>query len=315
MALTEDRVKEVGRRILASITGEPSLVNTNDDAGVARVGDLYILLKIDGYDAKSSLYPWCTLGDLGFRAITSAVSDIVAKGARPLFYAFSIGLEPSLALDEVEMLLRGIGEAIRFYGGELLNADTNISDVVWIDVAVVAVSSSPPITRRGVLPGSRLLLPKLGLPYICYYAHYVKREKVCRQEPACSTCCRPLTNPRIPEVLERYRHCIRSSMDISDTLSETLYELAELNQLVIRIDAAPGDLLRREAAEFIRREGLDPLKVLASTYEEYLPILVVDPGCVRELLKELRNIGLEYCLLYTSPSPRDLSTSRMPSSA
>ena len=25
--------------------------------------------------------------------------------------------------------------------------------------------------------------------------------------------------------------------------------------------------------------------------------------------------GIKYCLLYTSPSPRDLSTSRMPSSA
>ena len=35
----------------------------------------------------------------------------------------------------------------------------------------------------------------------------------------------------------------------------------------------------------------------------------LDPGC-----KELN--GLRYgCLLYTSPSPRDLSTSRMPSSA
>ena len=28
-----------------------------------------------------------------------------------------------------------------------------------------------------------------------------------------------------------------------------------------------------------------------------------------------KNIGLYSCLLYTSPSPRDLSTSRMPSSA
>ena len=37
-------------------------------------------------------------------------------------------------------------------------------------------------------------------------------------------------------------------------------------------------------------------------------------------LRANRNIsltptGLQYCLLYTSPSPRDLSTSRMPSSA
>ena len=31
--------------------------------------------------------------------------------------------------------------------------------------------------------------------------------------------------------------------------------------------------------------------------------------------KEIQNWGVAACLLYTSPSPRDLSTSRMPSSA
>ena len=35
-----------------------------------------------------------------------------------------------------------------------------------------------------------------------------------------------------------------------------------------------------------------------------------------EFLHQIRqHLGLEDCLLYTSPSPRDLSTSRMPSSA
>ena len=33
------------------------------------------------------------------------------------------------------------------------------------------------------------------------------------------------------------------------------------------------------------------------------------------LVEQLTMAGLEVCLLYTSPSPRDLSTSRMPSSA
>ena len=33
------------------------------------------------------------------------------------------------------------------------------------------------------------------------------------------------------------------------------------------------------------------------------------------LVNEFGEIGIDNCLLYTSPSPRDLSTSRMPSSA
>ena len=34
-----------------------------------------------------------------------------------------------------------------------------------------------------------------------------------------------------------------------------------------------------------------------------------------ELEDKFENMGAQICLLYTSPSPRDLSTSRMPSSA
>ena len=34
-----------------------------------------------------------------------------------------------------------------------------------------------------------------------------------------------------------------------------------------------------------------------------------------EIAKKLESIGIDYCLLYTSPSPRDQRGSRMPSSA
>ena len=45
----------------------------------------------------------------------------------------------------------------------------------------------------------------------------------------------------------------------------------------------------------------------------------VPGGCVlirdREIIGDGRSVLCSSCLLYTSPSPRDLSTSRMPSSA
>ena len=40
-----------------------------------------------------------------------------------------------------------------------------------------------------------------------------------------------------------------------------------------------------------------------------------DPNVLRDLKKYMQSIVPYDCLLYTSPSPRDLSTSRMPSSA
>ena len=52
--------------------------------------------------------------------------------------------------------------------------------------------------------------------------------------------------------------------------------------------------------------------------EEQAVAAQFDPNEVREFTfgsEDLSLLGDYYCLLYTSPSPRDLSTSRMPSSA
>ena len=58
-------------------------------------------------------------------------------------------------------------------------------------------------------------------------------------------------------------------------------------------------------------------------YCDRMWVAAIDPACLGNLAGVFRNYGIELadnfgdwnCLLYTSPSPRDLSTSRMPSSA
>ena len=52
--------------------------------------------------------------------------------------------------------------------------------------------------------------------------------------------------------------------------------------------------------------------ILFSTIVTWLAALMIEKMEAQENHKTARNI---FCLLYTSPSPRDLSTSRMPSSA
>ena len=56
------------------------------------------------------------------------------------------------------------------------------------------------------------------------------------------------------------------------------------------------------------------------TFSTYMDLLSddeqpVDPGVLKVTLEEPVKGQVHTCLLYTSPSPRDLSTSRMPSSA
>ena len=73
----------------------------------------------------------------------------------------------------------------------------------------------------------------------------------------------------------------------------------------------------REFLETIKQETHIHMEVITGEREAYLGYLGVI-NTIRErdfLLFDLGGASIEICLLYTSPSPRDLSTSRMPSSA
>ena len=70
----------------------------------------------------------------------------------------------------------------------------------------------------------------------------------------------------------------------------------------VRIISMPGD---EEEGEFIANEIIDLHRVDKKPLEDIAILFRTNSQCRH----------LEICLLYTSPSPRDLSTSRMPSSA
>ena len=103
-----------------------------------------------------------------------------------------------------------------------------------------------------------------------------------------------------------------------------------------RSDADVSQLIERGRAHFERREWNDAFSVLSAADDatplgpENLDLLAWSAGLTardKELVAALERLYRIYhesderlraartCLLYTSPSPRDLSTSRMPSSA
>ena len=80
-----------------------------------------------------------------------------------------------------------------------------------------------------------------------------------------------------------------------------------------RVAAVFDDIRATRGSDFINNLwhylAFDP-QLLEQTWQEVKAVMAV-PSALDPLTKEM----LYVCLLYTSPSPRDLSTSRMPSSA
>lgn len=267
-----------------------------DDASYVPFENRGMLIKVDGYSLSRSLYPWCSARDWGFRAITTAVSDVYAKGCIPRIYAVSIGLPPSWGEQELREIVKGIAEAVRFYGGFVENVDTNYGEDGWIDVFVVAECRALPIPRFARHGAVLVVTKKLGAGGYSYL-HYRYGEKIGDDNELCRDIitwgCRPVLNPWLPYALEKVRGLVLGSIDVSDTLYDALNQLSEPLGLEPFIYANPRDFLITEYLKLCQRLGLSAEECALMTCEDYALLLAVEPNAVEDVLQILEHIGEE----------------------
>lgn len=282
---------EIVRTLAKRVRRHPkSLLTWFDDAGAIEVDGRYMLIKVDGFAASRALYPWCTYEDFGFRGITAAVSDVVAKGCRPYIYAISIGVKPE-HVRYVEEIMNGVDEAVKEYGGYIENVDTNVGYDTWIDVFIVGECRYLPIPRRAKTLDRVILPRKVGLSTVGYIDYTMGRTP--ELDDVKLFTCRPKADVRIADVLERCRSCIDGSIDISDTLLESMQQLSDVNEVGIYIDEDPSRILNPLANTYSRAMGMDPQYIVLASNEEYIPLIIVKPGYEREVLDALRALGKE----------------------
>ena len=110
----------------------------------------------------------------------------------------------------------------------------------------------------------------------------------------------------INKMLENYRR--KNKVYVLGILSEVLEEPEQFLE---------DEILGAIARELTKEEEIQEEIQLLEQPKSYRAFGLegIDDGAVRQLETAMQLPITEACLLYTSPSPRDLSTSRMPSSA
>jgi thiamine-monophosphate kinase len=98
-----------------------------------------------------------TLGDVGWKALSVAVSDIAAMGGTPAHALVSVGAEPGTDLDQIA---DGIAEASEAWRCPVVGGDLSAAAQLVISVAVTGVLEGPwPATlRSGARPGDALFV-------------------------------------------------------------------------------------------------------------------------------------------------------------
>jgi thiamine-monophosphate kinase len=97
------------------------------------------------------------LGDLGWRAVAAAVSDIAAMGGRPLSVLVAVAGPPATDIDD---LYDGVARSVAAHGCHVVGGDLSLASEVMVTVTVTGrVGDGPgPVLRRGASPGDQLLL-------------------------------------------------------------------------------------------------------------------------------------------------------------
>ncbi len=270
-----------------------SLLEPFDDAGAFPYNGRHFLIKVDGFASSRALYPWCNVSDLGFRAVSAAVSDVIAKGCKPLVYAISIGVTESRFIEDI---ISGIEEAVKEYGGYIENLDTNFGNDTWVDVFILAECKSRPIPRKAEPEAVLILANRIGLPIIAYMEYYMYGTKPSDSE-VLERVCRPKVPVSIVDVIEKYKLAFVGSIDISDTLIETLYDLVAIHNHGIYLDFDPFSIADPKLLNYTHKRDLNLLTGIFMTHEEYIPILVVRESFVETILEELRMRGLSPAIM------------------
>lgn len=121
---------------------EGTLLSLSDDAAlfVAPEGEQNLVanrLLLEGIHFDLVYFP---LQYLGFKAVTSAVAEIIGMGGTPRQLTLSIGLSQRFQVEDVDILMLGVKDALALYGVDLVQLEIT-SSYTGLSLALTCIGS------------------------------------------------------------------------------------------------------------------------------------------------------------------------------
>jgi thiamine-monophosphate kinase len=286
--LTERKIIDIIVNLQDKMKNNP--LPFGDDVAAIRIGRGQLaVMKCDMLVAKTDIpkgmNPWQT----SRKAVVSVISDLAAKGVQPMGILISLGMPRKISENYVRQIGRGMNAAAREYGTHVVGGDTNESTDLTIDVSAFGICEERKFVRRDtakvgdiVMVTGAFGLPALGLKIIKDNMGISKKLK----EKAIKAVFMP--KARLSEGLTLAKnHLINSSIDSSDGLAWSLYELSKSSNVGFQINKIP---IHREVREFAIKNNLDPIELAFYGGEEYELVITQKSTLYKKTKKKIRTL-------------------------
>jgi len=293
MKRTEKTLKEVGERtFLSQISNlvDEMVLDFNDDASaIVLPSNKLLVINSDMLIQQTDVLPGMSFKKIGMKAVTMSVSDVVAKGAKPLGCLLSVGFPSNLRISDAKAIIEGAKEQCVAYKCKLLGGDTNESSEIIIDATSFGIcEKSELISRKGVQDGD--LIYTTGLFGLTSIGFKILLERLIVEgslkELALDSVYEPKARIKYLNLFEKID--IKICMDSSDGLSYTLSDLSSINELGIQISSVPIHPL---VLEFAEGHDMNPLELAFNGGEEFELVFAVAPADKDLLEKTTKKLG------------------------
>jgi len=288
-------IKEIWKLIRRNNLGYSVIPKTFDDACALQIGERFLVFTNDGVAETTDKLPGMSWKDYGWRAVLSCVSDLAAKGAKPIGAMISLNLTRTVSANEIKEIYQGIIDCAKTYSFDIWGGDLGESKEIVIDCFMIGISYRP-IWRNGVRPGDLIVVSgELGLTGAAFHLLLEKGKEISNMRNIYKAAYRPEARLELGIRLSEIPG-VTAAIDLSDGLSRSLYELERVNgvRLIIDADKVP---IAKEAIEYAEANSLNPLELALHGGEEYEILFTVNPSYEEQIVNLSRELGLRLTVL------------------
>lgn len=172
---------------------------------------------------------WCTPFQLGYKAVTVNISDVLASGAEPKYLTIALSLPSNIEEGFIEEFYKGANSALR--GAKIVGGDITGADKVYISITAIGTTSGRKISSRRqahigdvVITKGELGKSSLGLKELMYGGNDSELIRA-HLEPQ-------LEEDFAKEIATKINRDY-AMMDTSDSLADALFQIASSSNVSI----------------------------------------------------------------------------------